>query len=361
MTQARLRQAEAASDGIVVANGGWEMVRIERLLAGGLVLVSVLFAPSVGCLRAQEHDAKLAPNCTGNFKVIDGHCQYPADDPEAVCLRQNLKHAKRVDGYVFRTFGSDDGSCLTVIRNRKVIFRRTVAGGPDAYTLGQELSTEWKSPGIPDGTDITGRGHPDMIVGLYSGGAHCCMFHYVFELEPKFMMLAMLDSEDDDLAHFERLGPDRKYYYMTADWTFAYWPGSFASSPSHSVVLRFVDDDKGGRYHLALDKMQRPAPTAVEWRDRLSDVKGAVSDGADPDAVAVTLWGTVLDLIYTGHSDLAWKFSDEADPAAQKDPLPDLGSFCSILKSSPYWPDLEGTIKNMPPACANAKASWGER
>ena len=32
------------------------------------------------------------------------------------------------------------------------------------------------------------------------------------------------------------------------------------------------------------------------------------------------MWQTVLDLIYTGHSDLAWKFMDAAGPKAQQSP-----------------------------------------
>jgi hypothetical protein len=41
---------------------------------------------------------------------------------------------------------------------------------------------------------------------------------------------------------------------------------------------------------------------------------------------------------------------------AQQGNYPDLASFCSTLKTSPYWPDLAPTLKNTPPACANATA-----
>jgi hypothetical protein len=102
-----------------------------------------------------------------------------------------------------------------------------------------------------------------------------------------------------------------------------------------------------------MDKMQKPAPTPVEWNKVLDEAQ-AVSEG-DADAIEVTMWQTALDLIYTGHSDLAWKLVDAAGPKAQQSPLPSLADFCSVLKSSPYWRDLQPTLKDTPPACANAK------
>jgi hypothetical protein len=279
------------------------------------------------------------------------------DPPSAVCSAKYLSQTATVGQLVFKAYESkEDGGCLEV-RNREgeIVFRRTKETYGQ-YTLGQAANEEFHAPKIENGTDVTGRGHPDMIVSLNTGGAHCCTSHFVFELEPEFRPLATLNDEDDDMAHFAKLDHGGPYYYFTADWTFAYWPASFASSPSHLVLLQFVDDGKGGAYHLALDKMTRPAPTQAQWKKHLSDVEEALSGNASLSGdLGATLWDTVLDLIYTGHSDLAWKFLDEAGPKAQQKPLPDLDDFCSILKESPYWPDLEKTIQNSPPACANSK------
>ena len=74
----------------------------------------------------------------------------------------------------------------------------------------------------------------------------------------------------------------------------------------------------------------------------------------DADSIGTTMWQTVLNLIYGGHSDLAWKFVDALGPKAQQSPLPTLADFCSVLKTSPGWPDLQPTLKDVPPACANA-------
>jgi hypothetical protein len=288
--------------------------------------------------------------------------QSSVDQPSAVCSAKYLSQTATVGQFVFKAYerGQDFSACLEVLtRKGDVVFRRA-SKTYGQYTLGQAANAEFHAPKIENGTDVTGRGHPDMIVSLNTGGAHCCTSHYVFELEPEFRLLATLNDEDDDMAHFAKLDHGGPYYYFTADWTFAYWPASFASSPSHLVQLQFVDDAKGGSYHLALDKMKGPEPSSAKWKNDIDAAQRTIKD--DPlNGVGSTLWQTALNLIYTGHSDLAWKFLDEAGPKAQQKPLPGLGDFCSLLKQSPYWPDLDKAIQNAPPACMNAKPAPASR
>jgi hypothetical protein len=274
------------------------------------------------------------------------------DHPAAACATKNLVHSTTVKQYVFATYESDAGACLQVVRAGKVIFRRTL-DSQEGFTLGQPADSQGNTPAIAGGTDVTGRGNPDMIVSAFTGGAHCCTFHFVFELQPEFKLLATLDDADDDLSHFERDRQDGHYYYITADWTFAYWPDCFACSPSALVKLRWIDDKNGGGFHLAADKMQKPAPTQKEWNRALSEAQKAVNSH-DVNSIGTTMWQTVLNLIYSGHSDLAWKFVDELGPKAQQKPLPTLANFCSLLAKSQFWPDLKPTLKDTPAACANA-------
>lgn len=283
--------------------------------------------------------------------------QDPAENPTAACSREHLKNVASVGQLVFKSYKNDyDGSCLEVIQDAKVIFRRTI-DSPQGYTLGQAANKEWKVPAIANGTDITGRGHPNMIVSFYTGGAHCCTFHYIFELKPEFKLLATLNAADTWPAYFADLDNNHRYYYLAADWTFAYWCGAFAGSPNHSIILRYVNDSKGAGFHLAMDKMQTPAPSPKEWQKALRNVRSELRLKRDNmyNELPTYLWQEVLKLIYTGHSDLAWKFLEEAGPEAQQAEYPDLADFCSQLKTSPYWSDLAATLKNTPPACANAK------
>jgi hypothetical protein len=278
--------------------------------------------------------------------------QDPAENPAAACTSKNQVDAATVGQYQFTAYKSGDGACLQVTSGSNVVYSHSVDSF-ESYTLGQAADAQEQIPAIANGTDVTGRGEPDMIVSLYTGGAHCCWIHYVFELEPQFKLLATLNDSDDDGARFERF-KDGHYYYITADWTFGYWPTCFACSPSALVALHWTDDKNGGGFHLAVDKMQTPAPTTAEWNKELSAAQKAVGAG-DADSIGTTMWQTVLNLIYTGHSDLAWKFVDALGPKAQQSPFPSLADFCSMLKTSPYWPDLQPTLRDVPPACANAK------
>jgi hypothetical protein len=274
--------------------------------------------------------------------------QQSSDGAAPACTAKNLDSTAKVGQLKISAFSAESVHCLQVTSGTKVLYRGTIEGG-GTLTLGQTGSDD--VPEIANGADVTGRGHPDLIVSVFTGGAHCCMSHYLYELAPQVRLLARLNDADDDMAHFGRDPKDSNYYYYTADWTFAYWPTCFACSPSEAVTLRFVDDANGGAYHVAFDKMQKPAPTQAAWKKELSTADKAVNDGAIND-MGQAMWGPVLDLIYTGHSDLAWKFVDALGPSAQQKPFASLADFCSLLKKSPYWADLGPTLQDPPAPCA---------
>jgi hypothetical protein len=277
------------------------------------------------------------------------------------CAAHYLGHTATVDGFVFKTYWNveNEDGCLEVSRNGGIVFRESSKGGE--YTLGQPRNRKYGVPKVANGTDLTGRGHPDMIVSNWSGGAHCCFTRYLFELEPVFKLLATFDDADAEFGHFVDLDQNQHYYYLADDWTFAYWPGCFACSPSAPITLQFVEDGKGGSYHLALDKMHQPEPTPTEWGKSLQETRKTFSEPNWELFIGTTLWDTELKLIYAGHPDLAWKFLDEAWPAKAKGKSEWLGDFCSRLKTSPYWPDLEPVVRGAPSACTNAKPGPGER
>ncbi len=282
--------------------------------------------------------------------------QVPAENPTTACKSTNQPDAATVGQYKFTAYKSSHGACVQATSGGKVVYKHSVVSpGLETFILGQPADSQYNIAALANGTDVTGRGRPDMIVSLFfAGPAHCCGVHYVFELEPKFRLLATL-KDPDGLGQFARSGADPRYYYIATDWNSGYWPSCLTCSKSELVTLRWVDDDKGGGFQLAMDKMQKPAPTPAEWDKALWEAQDVANEGYDVDFIEATMWQTVLDLIYTGHSDLAWKLVDAAGPKAQQSPFPSLADFCSVLKTSPYWPDLQPTLKNTPPACANAK------
>jgi hypothetical protein len=287
------------------------------------------------------------------FAAVSCVAQDLVEDPVEACAATHLKQTVIVEGYTFKTYRSGDydaNNCLKVIENGKVIFRRTMAG-MQGYTLGQPEDKERNVPGISNGTDITGRGRPDMIVSFWSGGAHCCSFLYIFELEPKFRLIQTLNMLETDQPYFAELDEDRHYYLIAEDWTFADWTGRLVSAPRAPIVLKPVDSENGIEFHLALDKMRQSAPEDSELDGDLQTIKKCLEEKCDVDAVDDPLWGDVMRLIYSGRSDLAWAFLDKAGPEVEQS----LVFFCSLLKASPYWPDLAPGIQNLPPTCAKAK------
>ena len=201
-----------------------------------------------------------------------------------------------------------------------------------------------------------------MIVSVWTGGAHCCLIQYVFELRPKFRLLATINADDDDESHFADLDGNGRYYYLTADWTFAYWPSSFAGSPVAGITLRYAADDREGGYHLALDKMRKSAPTPAEWAKQVSTAREVfrnVDVWEEPSTGE--FWQILMDFIYSGNSQFAWRLFSEAWPAevTKKDDW--VESFCSILKASPYYSDLDKPLDGAPPACIAAKPGAGKR
>lgn len=272
------------------------------------------------------------------------------DELSTQCARGNLVQSAVVQGYTFRAYertDSDTPGCVSVYRNGKLDYLLLAKSDEDmTYRLGQLADPVNKIPLIPDGTDLTGNGHPDMIVTSWSGGAHCCGAHYIFELEPRLRLIAKLDDGDTNIGHFEDLDQTNHFYYVTTE-IWSYWPRDFASSVSHDVILKWDH----GRFRLDLERMRRPAPTPEQWKDALSAVDDSVDDRG---SLGISLWDTVLDLIDTGHSELAWKFVAEANPKALKGNNASLKDFCSMLSVSSYWPDIKPTLKDVPEQCARA-------
>jgi hypothetical protein len=276
------------------------------------------------------------------------------------CSSMLYKHTVTVDGYIFRTYlednptnPTDDTTCLVVTRAGKVVFRKVEEGGE--FSLGQAAQPDYGVPEIAPGTDVTGRGHPEMIASYYSGGAHCCTSILLFELEPKFQLLTTLEAGDNEMAHFEKSSKDGKFIFIRFDETFVYWHTSFAESPLPKVILKPASDEKGKlSFQLDLQRMKGRAPTDQEWtRVYLPLARRAFAPGAafEDYYAGSALWGQMLDWIYQGEADWAWKLVDAVWPADKAGENEFLKDFCGQLKQSEFWPELQPQIGNPPPAC----------
>jgi len=293
-------------------------------------------------------------SCTS--ELLAAQDEATAENPAEACSLKHKEDEAKVGKFVFRTYQSEDGACLDVFRNGKLL-SRSPRDSHAPYSLGQRKDHISKIPAVANGTDLTGNGHPDMIISTFTGGVHCCTERDIYELEPDFKLLVTLDDWDDEDGHFEDLDHNGHYYDLTIDPTFIYWDAPYTESVQVPVILQYVRDGKGGAFHLALKNMHEPDPTPEEWKETTKVARGAF--GADKPflpGISAWFWGNMLSFIYTGHSDLAWKLFDETWPPQRLGKDKFLADFCSQLKTSRYWLDLEPTIQGAPPACANAKA-----
>ena len=185
--------------------------------------------------------------------------------------------------------------------------------------------------------DITGDSIPDLIVSVWSGGAHCCFSVIIFSLGEELKKIAEIEGVDSSFE-FKDFEGDGLYELVGRDWTFAYWETSFANSPAPQVVLRY----QHGKYALATDIMKKQPPDKkeleakiVELRDKFANV-GALDDEAPSE-----LWEYMLDLIYSGNGKLAFTVFNKAWPDHREGKEEFLASFKAQLVKSSYWPEIK--------------------
>jgi len=255
-----------------------------------------------------------------------------------------LEDKQKLADLVIRIYEREEfEDCVEVLRGNRLVY----AGRADGRLgIGNDInkgadSETYHAPVIPIGTDITGLGEPDVILNEWSGGAHCCFTFHVLELSEHPREIAAIDAEDSDYAHFEDLKHDGAYEFVGRDFVFAYWNASFLQSPAPRIVLRF----NGDRYELAPELMRQHAPSAEKLEATEHEVRKASWQNGSPPPL---LWETMLDLIYTGHPELAQSFLDHAWIPAQPGKEVFQHNFCSKLVTSLYFRALSLTMPNAP-------------
>lgn len=257
------------------------------------------------------------------------------DENEPCPGRRKLTGSATYRNYQVRTYRWPNISgCFEVLRNGRRIYTETsllfqIGGSADLADHPEFLT--------PVGTDVTGDGTPDLVIGEWSGGAHCCYDFSVYELGKKFRFVDRIEAEDSYSAHFADLDQDGRYEFVARDWTFAYWHASFGFSAAPEIILRFRD----GRFRLAGDLMRQPRTSKATWNDWLARVqrdKNWQRDEELPDDLLLS--HVLLDLIYAGQAQEAERFLEEAWPRGRKGKPAYKQAFRRKLRESPYWNDL---------------------
>ena len=181
---------------------------------------------------------------------------------------------------------------------------------------------------VGQGTDdITGDGTPDLVVREFTGQPGQFRF-VVVSLGAEVKEVATIEARH--LGQFEDLNRDGTFEFVGADATFDGWKSPAASSPAPRIVLKFAD----GKYVLAPELMARPEPSPEQIEQLIIGViRSNEWRGGNPPPA---LWGTALDLMFSGHPELGWQFLELAWPENQEGYERFLGEFRQQLLKSPY-------------------------
>jgi hypothetical protein len=159
---------------------------------------------------------------------------------------------------------------LEIVRNGKPLYRAAVANKACGTIC-------W--PNLPDAlrvADVEADGQPDVLLNLYTGGAHCCNVTDLFRYDrARDDYSSLLHIWGDPGYSLERLDASKAYEFVTYDDRFAYEFAAFAFSGLPLQILR-LEDRRFVDVTRAYPKLVAPA-AAQQWRyylDNRSDGTG---------------------------------------------------------------------------------------
>ena len=250
-----------------------------------------------------------------------------------------LDSEKHIKDYTVRIYSERQvfgSGRLEIFQKGKRVFRIKEGGTFDIVETEADKKKHIKPVSLI-GKDINGDGIPDLVICEYSGGAHCCFTYHIFQMGEHFKEIAFFDMGDSQL-YFKDIDQDGKLELFGVDSTFANWHACSACSPMPGIILRC----NGTRYVVASDLMRKPAPSARTLQAEMKKVRTSKDwEKVMDDDYPPELWANMLDLIYSGHADMAWDFFDKAWPKNIKGKEAFLKEFRSSLKSSQFWPGIK--------------------
>ncbi|MGQ9600498.1 MAG: hypothetical protein ACUVWZ_13885 [Anaerolineae bacterium] len=200
--------------------------------------------------------------------------------------------------------------------------------------------------GEETGTDITGEGHPDAVVKVFTGGAHCCFSTIVYDLGPVLTKVLETPLSNCD-GYFQDLTGDGVLEFITCDDLFAYAYCCFAGSPAVRVVLQY---EPGRAYVPAGPRFPEVYEDDITQHLRMAEEAtpgGMCEWGNDTKCAVLPL---ILDYLYSGRTDEAWVafgrfyaypdaavFRAEIEQAVSTSPLFVPGSSATPTTRPPYY------------------------
>jgi hypothetical protein len=133
--------------------------------------------------------------------------------------------------------------------------------------------------------DLDHTGQPNVVLDIYSGGAHCCSIEQVFTFDTATRTYAKAERNFGDPGdRIEDLGHDGRFEFVTADDAFAYAFTDFAASGLPVQILKF----SGGRFHDVTN--QYPALIRADAAGWLKVFKGMARQHYADSVGVIAAW-----------------------------------------------------------------------
>ena len=161
--------------------------------------------------------------------------------PAALATTQSAQSGNVSATFTFSgSYPNFSGLHLSIAQGNTVYYDEPVAS---------KLCGTYCAPATPSGKassvhvlDLEHDGQPDVLLDLYSGGAHCCWIEQVFSFDPGTMTYAETQHDFGDPGEeVVDLGHNGNYEFLTADDSFAYEFTDFAASGLPIQILTFSD------------------------------------------------------------------------------------------------------------------------
>ena len=161
--------------------------------------------------------------------------------PAALATTQTAQSGDVAATFTFSgSYPNFTGLQLTIAQQSSVLYDAPVVS---------KLCGAYCAPASPSGKtssvhvlDLEHDGQPDVLLDLYSGGAHCCWIEQVFSFDPGTMTYAMTQHDFGDPGEeVVDLRHNGHFEFLTADDSFAYEFTDFAASGLPIQILTFSD------------------------------------------------------------------------------------------------------------------------
>lgn len=191
------------------------------------------------------------------------------------------------------------GERLTISRAGTVAYDQPVAS-KFCYTACAPGALSVNGPSV-HALDLEHNGEPDVVLDLFSGGAHCCSIEQVFSFDPTTGTYVETERNFGDPGErIVDLGHNGRFEFLTADDSFAYEFTDYAASGMPVQVLtfsahRFRDVTRGYPKLIRKD--------AANW---LATFRSLAKDHYRDSVGVIAAWAADEDLL--GHQRLVSRY-----------------------------------------------------